>query len=498
MLNKIKQSCINFPGNNAFFINGKNYTYAQLAKTISRIRSFLETEVVSPINIGIITNDDLETYASVLGVLYAGLTFVPINPENPLERNISIIELAGINIVLTSKNTKEIELASKGKVRFVDTAGLPDSEINLDPTQIGDSEIAYILFTSGSTGVPKGVPLTRKNLFSFISAFFALGYKLDENDRVLQMFDMTFDLSIMSYMAPLCVGACVYTVPAGGIKYTYVYGLLEDHKITFALMVPSIISYLRSYFEEIKLPDMKYSLFCGEALYEDIVSEWMECLPNALVQNVYGPTEATIFCLTYDLKREKSLNKSFNGIVCIGKPMENVEAIIVDENNNILSQGKKGELCLSGNQLTPGYLNNPQKNKESFFTLGSGENAKIYYRTGDLAYVDEDGDFMYCGRIDFQVKIQGFRVELSEIEHYAREYTGLTNVAALAQNNSIGNVQIHLYLEKFDGEIKILEDYLKKKLPQYMIPSFYTNLDNFPLNVNGKIDRKALSAANQA
>ncbi len=495
MLDQIQDSVQKFPEKNAFFIDGKYYSYTELAQIVSNIRDYLEKNNEEEQKlIGFITNDDIETYSTVFGILYAGLGFVPINPENPIDRNLAVIEQSGINMILDSKDSKEIkEAVDKNQVRFIDTTSLQKAEINLNDPKIDENEIAYILFTSGSTGVPKGVPLTRKNLISFIDAFYKLGYEINENDRCLQMFDMTFDLSLMSYIAPLCKGACVYTVPPGGIKYTYVYSLLEEQELTIALMVPSIMAYLRPYFEEIKLPRMRYSMFCGEALYEDIVHEWMECVPNALVQNVYGPTEATIFCLTYDLSRDKAKNKNFNSIVAIGKPMENMGAVVVNENGDILPKGDRGELCLYGAQLTPGYWKNPEKNKQAFFVKEVNGKETTLYRTGDLAYLDEDNDFMYCGRVDHQVKIQGFRVELSEIEHHTREFTQLSNVAAVAHKNKIGNNQIYLFVENFDGKSNDIESYLKTKLPNYMIPSKILSVSTFPLNVNGKVDRKALA-----
>ena len=236
------------------------------------------------------------------------------------------------------------------------------------------------------------MPLTVNNLNSFLVAFFALGYRIDHHDTFIQMFDMTFDLSIMSYFAPVCIGACVYTVPFDVIKYMHVYQLLEQYGITFTLLVPSILTNLRPYFQEIRLEKMRYSLFCGEALYEDVTLEWSKCLPNAVIQNVYGPTEATIFCMTYDVKKEN--NKSLNGILSIGKPMKNMAAMIADENFHPLTANEKGELCMTGAQITTGYWKNDQKNKESFFEWEH----KRYYRTGDLCFCDEDGDYYYSGR----------------------------------------------------------------------------------------------------
>jgi acyl-coenzyme A synthetase/AMP-(fatty) acid ligase len=198
------------------------------------------------------------------------------------------------------------------------------------------------------------------------------------------------------------------------------------------------------------------------------------------------PESRYLFCTEY-LCGEK--NKTYNGILSIGKAMKNNGCMVVDGNNCELPSGEQGELLLSGNQLSFGYLNNKEKNKEAFFT----KNNVIYYRSGDLCFVDEDGDFLYCGRIDHQVKIDGFRVELSEIEHHIRNKFNVQNAVAVAFVNHIGNTQLHLFLEKFKGETDSIKTFLKTKLPDYMIPNETTVLKEFPLNVNGKIDRKQLA-----
>lgn len=488
MFNQISRSFEEFSGANSFCINNAFYTYKDFGKRINGIISIIKTNPSQ--NVGIIIYDDIETYASILAVLFAGKTYVPLNPHNPAERNFNITQQAEIGLILTSRFEDIENAVVKSDIfQLVATNNILSEEYRLKTPEIFPGQNAYILFTSGSTGIPKGVPIQIKNLVSFAEAFFALGYEINEKDRFLQMFDLTFDLSIMSYLIPLCVGACVYTVPAGEIKFTAAYSILEEHQISVALMVPSILSFLRKYFDEIRLENMRYSLFCGEALFSDLTAEWAECVPNALVQNVYGPTEATIFCLTYDWKRSEK-NKENNGIVCIGKPMKNIIAVIVDETLAPVANGTFGELCLSGGQLTAGYLKNPEKNKEAFFKISVDGNENIFYRTGDICCKDTDGDFLYSGRLDNQVKIQGFRVELSEIEHFAREYVK-SNVVALTSQNANGNVIISLFVENFQ-QTNELHDYLKNKLPPYMIPAEILQIKNFPLNINGKIDRKAL------
>jgi len=432
--------------------------------------------------IGVLLNDDVETYASLIAILLLGKTYIPIHPHHPAERINQVIKQSGLRLILSGKEQQLYD-----NVRYFDVSSLTADPVSLSaPTISIKDDNAYILFTSGSTGIPKGVPITYFNLDSFIDAFISLGYEMSEEDRFLQMFDLTFDLSVMSYLAPLCIGACVYTVSDSGVKFTNIYGVLEQYEISFALMVPSILSHLRPYFNEIALPALKYCLFCGEALYSEIISEWLSCIPNATVENVYGPTEATIFCLTYNIKSKEEI-VDWNGIVAIGKPMKNMEAIVIDDNFQIVADGSQGELCLFGSQLTQGYLN-AEKTKEAFFIL----NDKRYYRTGDISYVNNEGNFIYCGRVDNQVKVQGFRIELSEIEFHLRKLTGFSNVVAFAVTTATGLSQIEAVFDTTIQETGEIIEALKTKLPSYMIPSKMHFISPFPLNTNGKTDRKEL------
>ena len=266
---------------------------------------------------------------------------------------------------------------------------------------------------------------------------------------------------------------------------------MEDQKLTFALMVPSMLHYLRPYFNEIDLPDMKYSIFCGEALPLDITEEWSKCLPNAKVFNVYGPTEDTIFCTYYELQKSEK-NKSHNGILSIGKAMQGSMTVIINDNDQILPNDEIGQLCLGGAQLTDGYWRNEAKNSESFFKLIYNGKEEKFYKTGDLCKSDYDGNIYYIGRIDFQTKIQGFRVELSEVDFHVKNFLKKRNILAIAFLDIIGNKEIGLAIEGEKIEVNGLLDFLKLQMPNYMIPKKIVFTSSFPLNVNGKTDRNKL------
>ncbi len=472
---------------NAFYFGDTFYTYKEFAQVISNIRKGIQDHISeNDSTVGLITNDDIETYASIIALWLEGKAYVPLNPEFPESRNHTVIKQAEINSILDSSTDKVFD-----QFKTIQSNTLDIAEINLTPRQIGPNELAYIFFTSGTTGTPKGVPITFGNLSGFIDAFWDLGYEITNKDRCLQMFELTFDLSVMSYLGPILKGACIYTIPKDEIKYSYIFELMEDHELTFALMVPSILHYLRPYFDEINCPAMKFSLFCGEALPLDVTQEWSQCIPNATIANVYGPTECTIFCTDYTYKRD-SENKTYNGVLTIGKDMKNTTTIIVDEDNNEVGIGEKGELCLSGAQLTPGYWKNEEKNKEVFFDKEHEGKKVRFYRTGDLCTIDDQGDILYLGRVDFQAKIQGFRVELSEIEFHAKAVLDKKNSVAVAFINSIHNTEIGLVIESTAFDTKQLIEDLKNRLPQYMIPTQIRFIDSFPLNTNGKTDRKKL------
>ena len=415
-----------------------------------------------------------------------GKAYVPLHPNQPLERNLNIIEQVGLSNVLYSADISVFEGQS---LNVMHTSKYEYTTDYLDNwVEIGDDALAYILFTSGSTGVPKGVQITRGNLAAFMDSFWKTGITITEKDRCLQVFDLTFDVSVQSYLVALTRGACVYTVPYGQVKYLYAASLIQKHKITFGAMAPSMLTYLRPYFDEFDATSMRTTILTAEACPVDLMEDWYKCAKNTEIYDFYGPTEATIYCTYYRLNRGCN-NLSQNGIISIGLPMANVQAIIMREDGQLVEGQEKGELCVAGEQVTPGYWNNEEKNSSSFFE----KEGVRYYHTGDLCYWDESGNILYCGRIDQQAKIQGFRVELGEIEFHAREfYDKKYRVVAIAFDNAQHLTEIALFIESSKQDTKALLDYLRSKMPHYMIPSRIIFEPSFPLNKSEKIDRNSL------
>lgn len=487
ILNQIVESVNKYPNHNAFCMGKINTSYREFGEAVSAIRRQIKAQNSAQNNVGVVLNDDFLTYSALIAVWFEGKAYVPINPELPDERNSSIIEQSEIGILLNSGMSVLQRLGSSSPLIEINTAEPNDGAMDLSITPVDDQELAYILFTSGSTGVPKGVPISRMNVAQFMEGVADMKMQFSPEDKFLQMFDLTFDLSVWSFLQPLCVGASLFPIPHGEIKYMAAYEIIEEQEITVALMVPSVLNFLRPYFEDLNFKKMRYSLFCGEALYGDVVKEWTAIVPNSQVYNVYGPTEATIFCSQYEIPRHREIVCA-NGIVNIGIPLTHTELIIVDEHLRPTSALEPGELCIGGLQITPGYIHNESLNQSAFFEI----EGRRFYRSGDICFVNETGHLMYSGRLDSQIKIQGFRVELSEIEFQARLVVEPYGVAAVAIADDKGVYEIHLFVNNPNVDVRETTALLKQKLPAYMIPKQIHGIETFPLNVNGKIDRKLL------
>ena len=486
IIEKFIQISSQFGDSNAFCINETFYTYNEFRALIFKLRTLLRNQELKDNKVGLVVNDDILTYASIFAVWMEGIAYVPLHPKFPLERNLDIINQAELQKVLDSSKHSEFD-----NVLVIKTEDCKSLLPTTNATKVLDDSLAYILFTSGSTGQPKGVQISFKNLDSFVDAFLDTGFRLDNTDKCLQCFDLTFDVSVQSFLVPLLHGACVYTVPHDQIKYSYVFGLLDDHELTFGIFAPSMIRMLKPYFDEIDLKKLRYCILTAEASPVDLINEWAQCIPNAQILNFYGPTEATIYCVYYEVPRNTKI-KEVNGMLAIGKAFKGIDAVILDENLQVVKNGNKGELYISGHQVTQGYWKNPEKNNESFINLDyNGINQK-FYKTGDLCLIDSDNDILYYGRLDNQVKIQGYRIELGEIEFHVREAISGKNAVAFTYKNKNGTDEIAICIETENVDEDKLIKSLKTKLPSYMIPSTIYRLEKFPLNTSDKVDKKKI------
>ena len=474
----------------AFHINGKDYSYSQLFDIVEQIYGVV-SEVPENL-IGLYATDDIRTYASILALWFCGKTYIPLNPSQPKERNIKVIESVKTRYILSSDDNYEIGVDGITTVMtsLFQTEGYQrKNSINI--AEVDDSTLAYILFTSGSTGKPKGVQITRGNLAAFINSMDHVGLDITSKDRCLQPFDLTFDFSVSSYVIPLVKGASIYTISSKVVKFAYIAKLLEEHHLTILQMVPSMIRNLLPYINEIDLTSVRYNILCGEALSGKIIKGWHMGNQEMVSYNMYGPTEDTVFCTYYKITKENVVNLlTNNDIVSIGKTYVNSDLLLLDDNDKIITRPNiEGELCLCGFQLTPGFWENEKENVAKFFR----KNGILYYRTGDLCYYAEDGNLMFVSRKDFQVKINGYRVELGEIESL------YTNVAkgkfciVIPYQNAQNNTELSIVIEGQEYDYTAHKEYMISKLPKYMVPSRWIFVKNIPLNQNGKVDRKVIT-----
>nr|NQU89617.1 amino acid adenylation domain-containing protein [Bacteroidota bacterium] len=479
-----------FGDRTAFVIKGVKYTYSDFLGRISAIDSAIKNTNAGKDGIlAICTPDHIDTYASIFSTWLNGFAYVPLDPGLPAKRVESIISQTGIKVILSPE--KEVSHWIGEGVKLQYTGSLPDGK-GIAKVNNPDMKMpAYVLFTSGSTGIPKGVCISFGNLESYFRAFFDLGYRIEPHDRVLQMFSLGFDMSVMSFGAGLWKGATIYTVPDGAFKNMEIMKLLADQKITVALMTPSVVRSVSHWLDEIHLPSLKYNIFAGEALPVELMVLWKKSLPCGTIHNIYGPTEA-LGCFNYDCPMQIEKSKSANGIISIGKPFPGMQARLKNIEPEAGAGNNSGELLIGGDQLMPGYWNNPDQNASAFQMLG--EEPGKYYRTGDICTIDEDGDYFFLGRTDQQVKVDGHRVELTEIEYHLKSLPDVMDAIVIFDETASTGGRVMAFLTPATGEREKIRTGLVKLVPAYMVPHEFIFMDQFPVNQHDKTDRQKLIA----
>ena len=469
------------PQHPALFTGERLYTYAELWTLVKQVYAKIPAAPALS-RIGIYCNEDVYTYAAIIAVNLYGAAYIPLNRQFPVQRNRRIATETGMELLLATADDPALHGIAPGFPVLILDDSMKTDAAAIDAIRINKKNtVWYILFTSGSTAQPKGVPVTGDNVRAFFN-YYLRNYDFNAADRFLQVYELNFDVSVFSFFMPLLVGACCYVVPDSGIRFIKIIEQLQQHAITVVSMVPTVLSYLESFLPEIRLPSLRYSFFSGDALYHRLALQWRNAVPNAAIHNFYGPTETTIVCTRYIFDEAASGQESVNGIVPLGKAFEGMEFLLVDEE---LQPAVKGELCFTGTQVVPGYLNGAYE--EKFFTY----NNRRYYRTGDIAAVDTSGNLVFYGRTDEQVKIGGYRVELQEVEAAVSASAGC-RCKVLAVKDAAGRTQLAAFIETAQLDKKKLAEAVLEQLPAYMLPQHFIAVERFPANANGKIDRAQL------
>ncbi|MGN0501381.1 MAG: amino acid adenylation domain-containing protein, partial [Ruminococcus sp.] len=474
----------------AFIADGKKHTYSELNSEANRIaHSLIEKGLTVGEPVGIILPRTTDVAASEYGIMKAGGAFLPMLPDYPDERIDYCLKDSKSRFVITTEKIKEErqslfnekpytvltvnELLENGNTEN------PDLDIPVD-------SLAYIIYTSGSTGTPKGVMIEHRNLCNFVDAN-PLNYEtvnfVSYGKTALSVASISFDFSLMEIHIPLCNGMAVCMAGEEEIHNPLaLFKLIIENNVDVMSGTPSFISSFvdlpqaAEALKGIKMYDMGAEAF-PPALYKKMC----KASPEAVIVNGYGPTEATISCISKVMDG--------NGAVTIGKPAANVRAYICDTSGNILPKGVKGELVICGDGVGRGYVNLPQKTAEVFVTL----NGRKAYRSGDLARYNQNGEIEFFGRLDNQVKLRGFRVELDEIEAVMNEYPNVSRSVVLVKENEKSGQFLCGYFTANDTVDKDkLTEHMKRSLTYYMIPSVLIQLDTMPLTANGKINKKAL------
>jgi amino acid adenylation domain-containing protein len=492
-------------------------TYGELADSTDNLAKLL-------IKLGIRRGDlvayflkrSCECITATIGILKAGGAYIPIDHKIPAERWQQIISDAAPKVIICDHHTmantierlgdqkylpsivclspREDQYKTSERVFFKEDV---DNKTELPlPDEGSPDDVAYVLYTSGSTGLPKGVMITHGNIRNYID--WATSYfKITDNDRILGTAPFYFDMSTFDIFCMIASGAtlCLATeeillFPERLVRF------MEDRQVTLWKGVSSLLMYMSraGVVRPGRMPTLRTVIFAGEPLAAQYLANWMENLPDVLYYNGFGPTEATGVSLCYHVTQIPKPDEA----IPIGKPCKGAKVAVLGEDHLPVEPGEIGELCISGACLAKGYLNDPEKTQKRFSDAppGSGLEGRVYW-TGDLVRQNADGEYIFVSRKDYQVKWMGYRIELAEIELSISSFPPVKDVAVLLiESTTEGLSELVAFIEA-DDEIDLTElnQELKKKLPVYMTPKRFIRLDSLPRNDRGKVDREEILSA---
>ena len=478
------------PNHVAVVFENESLTYRELNNRANQLAHYLcqNYQIKPDTLVGICVERSLEMIIGILGILKAGAAYLPLDPEYPPERLQFIIEDSGILLLLTQGFLKEklllTNLTNLNQILYLDEQSFSLLLTDNPSSQTKTDSLAYVIYTSGSTGKPKGVMIENRSIVNLALAWSDV-FQIQNNSRVLQFGSLSFDLSIGEIATALAAGASLYLAQKETLLPSQILvDFLTENQISHAFLSPSALSVL----PQAPLPNLQSLTVGGEACTAKLITEWSK---GRNFFNAYGPTETTVCATVARFTKDEEK-------VSIGRPVPNTQIYILDSYLQPVPIGVPGELHIGGAGLARSYLNRPELTQEKFIPnlFDKAEGSKLY-KTGDLARYLPDGNIEYLGRIDNQVKIRGFRIELGEIETLLNQYPQIKASVVIVREDIPGRKSLVAYIVPANQIIALtseLRQYLKAKLPDYMIPNAFVILEALPLTQNGKIDHRALPA----
>lgn len=457
----------------------KVYSYSELEKlTITYINIINEITDKKRLVIGVYMSRSIHNIALLIAILRTGSSFLVLDKEFPLSRLMKIIDISCLEVIITDSGSNDFNGIDNVRVYSlmdINYQSFSADKVHMDLPIILPDDKAYTLFTSGSTGLPKGVCISHEALAVFTEGFLkAIPFK--NYETILALTNTAFDISILEILAPLTIGmTIILATDRDKIHPKYTIKFIKELEPQIVQLTPSYLTYLQAYRNDKEwMNNIKVVILGGEKITSKHMQAF-ESKPNILIYNAYGPTEATIWFSVGELTDSTSIHS--------GKPIDKMDYRIVDKD---MQDSEVGELLLTGPCLSLGYINNDSATKEKFIKLDS----KRFYRTGDLARKDINNNLEIIGRCDNQIKVLGHRIELEDIEENIIRLTSIESCVVVYRNNSLC-----CYYQSGESEDDIISirDILKKELPLYMIPKSFFKLHKMPLTLNGKVDRKMLN-----
>ena len=478
------------PDNTAIILNNETLTYSELNNRANALAIHLRRIGVTREKIvGIICERSFEMMVGILSIIKAGGAYMPLSPNDPDIRLKEVINDSHIDTLLVQQKFNS-KVAFNGNLVVIEEYSRAQGIVENLPLINKSTDLLYVIYTSGSTGTPKGVMIEHRSLINRLN-WMQEAYPVYKDDVILQKTPYNFDVSVWELFWWFTQGATLCFLPAGAEKNPIALAsAIEKQQITVMHFVPSLLHVFLDYIHEKGIAEMLNPLrlvfSSGESLSARYVTLFNKVLSNKRLVNLYGPTEATVDVTHYDCTQGE-----IEGKIAIGKPIHNTQIFIVDQKNNLLAPGKTGELFIGGVGVARGYLNRVDLTAERF--VNNPYTGGKMYKSGDMARWYNDGNIDYIGRIDNQVKIRGIRIELGEIEATLSTHPLIKDciIHTRCYTESITTI-VAYYIAPQEITSKELKEFLRRCLPEYMVPSHFIKLAQIPLNANGKADRKAL------